>query len=322
MEMEEFMGQYGWMPKEPIDMSILDWSDKTAPVESTYAPAAATGFDQDSSQAAESQETNKAPILRSQNKTQAASYQNPIKEETIFDIGLSDATLKLLLSKKKPSQQAPTAPQGSISVVHPPPSIPQLKLPAPSIPGPAPLATCPSSEPSGSINLLDESDLDDSHVASPILKLRSKLHCLSSIVDSSLSQSYIGATEISPGLPRRMTPVSSDDTVMQSPSMASVGLLRKSSELLLSKTPECPELQTMDVRKLISKHVAEQPVKTTPEEPLLTSQLRNLSTVPKVGTEKEGTPETPELTHHHQKKTLTETPETPVLETMVWKKKF
>lgn len=331
--MEEFMAQYGWQDRNPVTEESLDWSTPPPPEEAPPSEAEAPLVGDSASPLPGSGEPSTAGAL-----PPGAGTHRSDSPSSIFDLGLSDATLRMLVSQAKP--KGPSAPPTTVA---PPSRSPRLTshlstgtLEA----GRRVLARSPLRSPAlPQLHSSSASVLEDTLGGSPLL-LRSKLSSLPPMPDTSLSHSFAQGLEISPGLPRRVTPEPREDTTtlarqeveetLKAPPYLHPRALRPPLD-----SPSPPHLQTMDIRKLVAS--TKDTARTlTPEEPTLqTIDLRNLVT--RVQTAGAATPEEPvlaSLPHQGSTRTgartpevplarpriVTESPETPVLQTMVLRK--
>jgi len=370
---EDFMGQYGWQDSRPMgppdeNWTLPTWATTTNTTEepptsgdilsgapamaATSAlpseletPAAAAEFcnpDQNISR-----QTPPTPVLQPASNRKKVQPDSP----SVFDIGLSDATIKMFVNKAKPQQAANPSPLSMMS---------SKALPSSSstsgISSTAPnLATTYASSKAGEVSPTISSSQaqglgaqelghDSTVGASPELQLRSALPCLqvndSSLLpnmpDMSLSQSYAQRGEISPGLPCRATPEPQDELTSSGipPKLSSSRMLHSAS---LDLSPELPQLQTINLRDIINPRRTQR--SDTPEVPeLQTINLRDISkgpptpgdTTPEVPTlpshtlalassnkhEPRDTPEAPELSYNyrgHSVREASNTPEAPKL---------
>jgi len=369
LKMEEFMGQYGFKSKTPVNLEdILNWD---VPQESTLTPPAAAEFGKEVLENIDTADTSvhdtdtmiAVPMSKPKSKTPPAQTKPAVTDSpNFFDVGLSNLAMELYAGKSVRSNQPRPKPD------QPLPRQDQLPNKAPS-----PQVYLKPQPQNASAYIQD----DSMYAASPVLRLSSKLTKQTDLSNmsnmSNMSTLDTVDVDITPGLPSRKkssarpanlpdTPVTArlstvtatapenDTPVMpelqtvnfatfnwQQSSSASPDLQsikpksqppgRPStpdlpmSNLPTSDTPELPDLQTMDIRKLVldskparritptepSLHtrgmMCEVVKENTPEEPQLTghyNQYKHLTT-----TEKENTPEEPQLTghyhlHHHQ----------------------
>ena len=294
---ERFLGQYGWEDGRPYTPASLDWS---RPPEEESAVGLSCEEEHGGQEEPEVQENIKSP----KSAVRPGTKTIPVASPTIFDIGLSDATMKMLLAKAKPPATRSPSPPPTHSLAggvqkllgQPPSPTPPYVRPllSPSPPSPLQSLRPPTSTASPETPLIQTlylpklNTFNDSQTgASPELHLRSALPSLQPPPDLSLTGSSSG--EISPGLPRRTaTPTISAPAISSNPRT-------------LLDTPELPVLQTMDLRKVVAaaRLQATAPSSTTPEEPVLQSRL----------------PKTP-VAILRREPVLSDTPEEPVLQTM------
>jgi len=326
--MEEFMAQYGWQDRSPVTEESLDWSTPPPPEEAPPSEAEAPQVEDSSSPPpgpGESSSTRAAPV-------RSAS------PSSIFDLGLSEATMRMLVSQAKP--KGPSAPPTTVAPPSPSPRLTSHLSTGTLEAGRRIIAKSPLRSPAlPHLHTSSSSVLEDTIGGSPLL-LRSKLSSLPPMPDTSLSHSFAQGLEISPGLPRRFTPEPREDTLtlarpgpmetLEAPPYLNPRTLRPPLD-----SPSPPHLQTMDIRRLVASTKAAA-LTLTPEEPTLqTIDLRNLVTrVQTAGAAAPGepamaslplqggtrgramTPEAPPA----RPRVVTESPETPVLRTMVLKK--
>jgi len=307
MKMEDFMAQYGFQPDRPFVAEEWDWNN--VPVD-------------------EEEETSTTPAAGSEFPNEEEGDYPPPPENkfddppSVFDIGLSTAAMEIVvgrsLRKLEPETQE-----------HIPESCAEFLPCDPTPASPVIVMTKPSQQ-----SLMEDESL---YAASPFLRCQSKLSTQMS--DSSMSgvDNDLSNLELTPGLLTRKVPSSLQklSTPIPSPQLrmnTHVGLKEDlnvtaavpflQSKDLISKanqshtdSPKLPDLQTVDLRRLIhniqstGKFKAgggNQEKSSTPEEPTLSS----FSSVKEQS--KTTTPEMPEV------RTLctaevSKTPEPPVL---------
>jgi len=355
---EDFMAQYGWkdsMPMGPPDenWTLPPWAakssneevqDQKASIQSQeYAddltpeetPAAASEFStQQQNNRKQAPPTPVQPV-----SSRKAEPDSP----SVFDIGLSDATIKMFVNKAKPQSAHHQAlspvslPAKVISTAKTKASANQ-EISGQKSPVPPTISNFSAAYQEPEHNLTTDQDQDqdpgqDSTLgASPELQLRSALPSLQvndscllpNMPDMSLSQSYAQKGEISPGLPCRTTPEPQEEvTTKAAPPCLSSSRMLHSANLDLS--PELPELQTINLRDIINPRRVQR--SDTPEVPELetvnlrptsnkenVSQNQNLASSAKY--ESRDTPEAPELSNNYRGHNIREasnTPEAPKL---------
>jgi len=299
---EDFMAQYGWQDSRPMgppdeNWSLPSWAKKTteeppsgdilsgasAVATPEETPAAAAEFSNPEENI--SRQAPPTPVPVSNRKAQPDS-------PSVFDIGLSDATIKMFVNKAKPQTANPSLNLMSSKALSASTSFSSSTSRTSSrvtgakpggsgreVPASPPNFTCQAP------NLEDRELGHDSTVgASPELQLRSALHSLqvddSSLLpnmpDMSLSQSYAQRGEISPGLPCRATPEPQDELTSSAkpPTLSSSRMLHSAS---LDFSPELPQLQTINLRDIINPcgHIKKSDTPEVPE--LQTINLRDIS---------------------------------------------
>jgi len=358
---EDFMAQYGWQDTRPMGPPDENWTLPTWATNSTTeeppsietlpgAPAMASALPSEletPAAAAEfsnqeqniSRQTPPTPVQPVSNRK--AQPDSP----SVFDIGLSDATIKMFVNKAKPQTIANPSPRSMSSK-----ALAASASSSTSTSGTSTrvtstasnMATTYLSSKAGGISPTmvstrhdsqraqdlgaQEHEHDSTVGASPELQLRSALPSLqvndSSLLpnmpDMSLSQSYAQRGEISPGLPCRATPEPQDELTSSNipPTLSSSRMLHSAS---LDLSPELPQLQTINLRDIINPRRTQR--SDTPEVPeLQTINLRDISKG-RIGGSSPGntTPEIPVLPRHtlapssSNKHEARDTPEAPEL---------
>jgi len=306
---ENFMKQYGWEDKRPIDHieSYLDWSKEPQACPSPQpdeTPASAEEFQQ--------VEDAGSAVGGADIKAEAEAQTVKMEDSppSIFSLGLSKSTMKMIMDRKKSQAGGALAP-----------AVPQMD----------PNRGCAASPPSSPLtipspqNLLQPKDASQQVKLelcnSPSLVLSSKLPAFASMQSDSLSQSQVlmESMEISPGLPRRRAtptvPEEPEPTLLLPPTLSSE---RMQAIARCAESPETPTLQTMDLRKLLANTKAQEEPKRTPEEPILTSYHVRPPSALSSSPANQVTPEMPDL--QTTERNVTGSPETPVLKTVVLKK--
>merc|ERR1719357_804912 len=268
---EDFMAQYGWrdsMPMGPPDenWTLPSWAAKSSNEEIQDQKA---NTHNESQQPAEDLTPEETPAAASEffNKQQNNPKQAPPtpvqpvssrKAEpdspSVFDIGLSDATIKMFVNKAKPQSArhkdlSPVSlPSRVISTAKTNASANQ-KTSGQKSPVPPTITNFSAAyqEPEHDLTTDQDHDQDpgqDSTLgASPELQLRSALPSLQvndscllpNMPDMSLSQSYAQKGEISPGLPCRTTPEPQEEvTTNTAPPCLSSSKMLHSANLDLS----------------------------------------------------------------------------------------
>jgi len=350
---EDFMAQYGWKDSMPMGPPDENWTLPSWAVNSSNEEIQ----DQKANIQIESQET--ADDLTPEETPAAASefsnqQQNNPKQApptpvrpvssrkaepdspSVFDIGLSDATIKMFVNKAKPQSARRQAlspvslPSRVISTAKTKASANQ-KTSVHKSPVPPTITNFSAAYQEPEHDLTTDQDQDpgqDSTLgASPELQLRSALPSLQvndscllpNMPDMSLSQSYAQKGEISPGLPCRTTPEPQEEvTANAAPPYFSSSRMLHSANLDLS--PELPELQTINLRDIINPRRVQR--SDTPEVPELetvnlghtsnkenVSQNQNLASSAKY--ESRDTPEAPELSNNYRGHNIREASNTP-----------
>jgi len=311
---EDFMAQYGWQDSRPMGPPDENWSLPSWAIKTTEEPASgdilsgapdmATSSPPEETPAAAAEFPNQDQNISRQTPptpVQPVSNRKPAQPDSpsVFDIGLSDATIKMFVNKAKPHQAAHPSPLPTSSkalsastslssrVTSTAPTY--LSSSAKSGGREVPLSpsnpTCQDLETGGEL----PGGHDSTVGASPELQLRSALPSLqvndSSLLpnmpDMSLSQSYAQRGEISPGLPCRATPEPQDELTSSIPPTLSSARMLHSASLDLS--PELPQLQTINLRDIINPRRTQR--SDTPEVPeLQTVNLRDISNKSSSGT--------------------------------------
>jgi len=330
LKMEKFMTQYGYKAKTQVTIEeLLNWEPQIQSV----TPAAAAEFTEELIEdveepdlslsetdtvksVAEVKPTSKSPHYQ---KKPLVNCDSP----NFFEVGLSSLAMELYVGKSTQSKK-------------------YLK----------PQEVNPES--SNSASMISE---DNTFSASPVLRLSSKLTEQPDLSNMS-SMSSTDSIDITPGLPSRKKasiPVPSmndapnlsvlyqQQSSTASPDLASV----RSSQATprhqrlppaSSDTPKLPELETVDIRKLLTEsslpaHANTNTKDYTPEEPQLTCKYINKVHSSNQNTD---TPEEPQLTSQYLPSThtitgrstpdlptisssLPKSPETPVLSFHSWK---
>jgi len=297
---EDFMAQYGWQDSRPMgppdeNWSLPSWAKKTteeppsgdiltgAPATDTASipeetPAAAAEFSNPDQNISRQAPPTPAPV--SNRKTQPDS-------PSVFDIGLSDATIKMFVNKAKPQAANPSLNLTSSKALSASTSstsrsssrVASAKPGGRDVPVSPPNFSCQAPD----LEAREPGGHDSTVGASPELQLRSALPSLqvndSSLLpnmpDMSLSQSYAQRGEISPGLPCRATPEPQDELTSSAipPTLSSSRMLHSAS---LDFSPELPQLQTINLRDIINPCRIKK--SDTPEVPeLQTINLRDIS---------------------------------------------
>jgi len=381
---EDFMAQYGWrdsMPMGPPDenWTLPSWAvnlsneeiqDQKANIQ-IESQEPADDLTPEETPAAASEFSNQQQNNRKQAPPTPVQPVSSRKAEpdspSVFDIGLSDATIKMFVNKAKPQSARHQAlspvslPSRVVSTAKTKASANQ-RTSGQKSPVPPTISNFSAAyqEPEHDRTTDQDQDQDQDHDpgqdstlgASPELQLRSALPSLQvndscllpNMPDMSLSQSYAQKGEISPGLPCRTTPEPQEEVTSNAapPCLSSSRMLHSAN---LDLSPELPELQTINLRDIINPRRVQR--SDTPEVPELetvnlrqtsnkenVSQNQNLASAAKY--ESRDTPEAPELSNNYrghnireasntpeaprlfskQTRALSESPETPVLQTI------
>jgi len=341
LKMEDFMGQYGFKPKTPVNIDeLLNWE---APPPSV-TPAAAAEFDEELIEDVEEPDLSPGetdtikPVkeMKTSAKTPSVKLKSPSTSDSpnFFEVGLSSLAMEMYVGKSTKSKKAPQEETQQAGTV------PQI-------------STFTSQANADDAHLLNPQSRtaasficnDSLYAASPVLRLSSKLTKQPDLSNVSNTDTV----DITPGLPSRkkantqVLPV--NDTTTATPNLSVLHWQQSSTASpdlpsvrqqpvrsgqftpqlsrlppANSDTPELPDLQTVDIRKLMSGSSHPAPAKTatdTPEEPQLTCQyVRQEHLV----TKNRDTPEEPQLTCQYVKQDHfvsknTDTPEEPQLTT-------
>jgi len=340
LKMEDFMGQYGFKPKTPVNIDeLLNWE---APPPSE-TPAAAAEFDEELIEdveepnllISETDTIEPGKEVKTATKTPSVKIKSASTSDSpnFFEVGLSSLAMELYVGKSTKSkkvqqedtQQAGTASKASTCTSQ---AVVDDVLPT------------PQSRTAASLICNDSM-----YAASPVLRLSSKLTKQPDLSNMSTTDTV----DITPGLPSRkktntqvlpvndLTAAVPDLSVLHwqqsstaSPDLPSFRQPARSEQITpqISRlppascdTPELPDLQTVDIRKLVAGSYLPASTATardnTPEEPQLTCQYVKQEHFVTKNTD---TPEEPQLTcqyikQEHFVSKNTETPEEPQLTT-------
>jgi len=232
VKMEDFMGQYGYQPEQPINPDDWDWTQKKQEEdleeETEVTPAAAAEFPPEDTLGGRT-----VSAVSNSEETKDEGVRSQVSEPpSVFNIGLSTAGMEFVagrsLRRAEPSSVLPVVDAGPVS--------------------PTPVPTLQQS-------LMQDESL---HAASPFLRCHSKLGQVS---DSSLSAADLSSLEITPGLLNKKRNKSTVTT-----SQAAGGNVTPLSEKTVARvqklvtdppvnrdTPELPDLQTIDLGKLMEQ---------------------------------------------------------------------
>jgi len=318
LRMEEFMSQYGFKSKTPVNVDeLLNWEGTNI----SLTPAAAAEFEEELIEDVEEPDLSlsETDTMKTIKEVEPATNTPPVKLSSSstsdylhgIKVGLSSLAMELYVGKSTKSKktnhedmkQAGTS-TSQISSSTADAGVDVLQI--------------PQSSTAASL-ICDES----MYAASPVLRLSSKLTKQPDLSNVSTTDT----ADITPGLPSRkkvntdVHPLTNTTTATPnlsvlhwqqsstaSPDLPSVRLPVRSGQSTphlpriapaSCDTPELPDLQTVDIRKLLAG--SSLPASTssatardnTPEEPQLTTQYKQHSFLTSKNTE---TPEEPQLT--------------------------
>jgi len=329
LKMEDFMGQYGFKSKTPVNIEeILNW-DPPVP---TVTPAAAAEFCEELLEDVEEPDLagNETDVITSE-EGRPLTKTPPVQPKpsstsdspNFFEVGLSSLAMELYVGKSTKSKKAEQT-QNPSTVTVKAPSVQQT-------------TAAPGHVTTLQVNAVDSLCDDSLFAASPVLRLSSKLTQQQDMSNMS-NISTTDSVDITPGLPSRKkasVPLSSlsamtagatpelpdlhwQQSSTASPDLPAVKLPVRQGHAALrplltasSDSPTLPDLQTVDLRKLLagSQRVCGTAARgLTPESPQVTTLLTRGG-----ATSKNDTPEEPKLISPSRYPPNTDTPESPQL---------
>jgi len=293
MKMEEFMSQYGYKAKTPVDIEeLLNWEPPTLSV----TPAAAAEFTEELIEDVEQPDLSpsETDVVKSVREVKPMTNSSHARKKPLstcdspnfFEVGLSSLAMELYVGKSTQSKEAQKT---------------QELMPASNYP-----------------SMINE---ENTYSASPVLRLSSKLTEQPDLSNmSSLSSS--SSNDITPGLPSKKkanipVPTMNDapnlsilyqqQSSTASPDLPSARSCQATPHLqrlppASNDTPKLPELETVDIRKLLAEssvpaHANTNTKDYTPEEPQLTCKYIKQVHSSNKNTD---TPEEPQLTSQYQ----------------------